>query len=258
MKNALTLFITLLLISCGGGKKNNTTTVITDTGTPTTTTSSDTSTVGTTTTASVIISASPSASAAVGASIMLFATVTGISDPVYDYQYVSGDTTNVTASQNGDIASISSSVNKTIIIGVIAKSKSNSSIQVSNQITLQFGTGSSTTTTPTSPTTSTGSINCWLTHTSSNPRVYGNFNFFITTNTGEQLRLVSWNPGESWHTPVPSMPYTLAMSGTSNYFYGYYISQGVKQVQVVAESVSRPGVFCNGGAVLTDIVVVGN
>lgn len=242
MKAVFFALIACILVSCG--TKSKTTTGIVATTSPTSTTDTGTVSSGT-----VTLSASPSTSAAVGGTIQLTATVSGISNPVYDYYYVSGNSSSVTASQNGNIASVSSSSAATIVIGVSVTSSSDSSIEATDEISLQFGTGGSTTTT-------TGSITCTLSHTSSSSHVYSNFTFNLIASSGEQLRLVSWDPGECWDGAAPTFPITLPMAGTTNYFYGHYTSTGVKHIKIVAESVSRPGVFCNGGAALTDTISI--
>ncbi len=266
MKNVTALLALFLLVSCGGSKK-----AATDTSTTATTTTNTsnlgsdytTGTVSTNSSYSVTITASPSPAAALGATITLAAVVTGISDPSFDFTYVSGDTQNITASQNGNLATISSNVNNTLVIGVTVKSLSNINVQAYNQISLQFGSGSVSTTptytyTPATnyPTSTAATLTCAFGHSSLTPRVRETVYFFVSSNTGEPLRLVYWDPGEGWDNQAPNFPLSLSMTGNLNYFYGYYSSPGLKQVRFVAESVTRPGVFCNGGAPITDLVTV--
>ena len=255
-KLAVTLLM-IFVVSCGS-KSTPTATTTNTTTTSTDNTGNNTSetvdeTIYTVSNYSVSIIASPSATVNVGATISLSATVVGISDPIFDFTYVSGNIQALTASQNGNLASVSSNVANSVVIGVTVTSNSNRSIQAYNQIALQFGSGSSTTTTN----TTTSVLNCTLTHDTSNTRPYSTIFFYLTSDTGEQLRLVSWEPGEGWDRMPPSFPINLQRYNSINYFYGYYSYGGVKNVRIVAESVSRPGVYCNGGAPLTDTVTLG-
>lgn len=206
--------------------------------------------LGSTTSSSsaITLSASPSTSQTKGSYITLTASASSVSSPVFSFSQASNYPSYVSASNasNGYLT-ITSSIAQTVVVTVSMVSNSSGYATSTQTITLTF----------TETTASTSSLTCSLTHGSGTYYRGTNIFFYISSNTGEQLKLIAWNPGEAWDNGVgPSFPLTLPMYGSYSYFYGAYSYTGSKYVQVIAESVSRPGVYCNGGSYLTDTVYV--
>ncbi len=213
------------------------TTTGTSTGTTTSSTSTGTGSAG----ASVSISGTTSSN-----SITLTATASGVSNPVYTYYYVNGNSLGITGSFSGATATLYSYTAGSIVIGVQAQSSSNSSVWARNQITITFGTSTGTGYT---------SLNCTLTHYNSVYYRGMNVPFSITSDTGEPLRITYWDAGEPWDYGGPALPLYIG-SSASSYFYAAYGYAGTKTVRILAESATRSGVLCNGGNYLTDSLFI--
>ncbi|MEZ4751322.1 MAG: hypothetical protein R3B54_12110 [Bdellovibrionota bacterium] len=189
-------------------------------------------------TAYAYLSASPSSSVAVGSTVTLYATVSGISDPVYTFYFSGTNNLSATAYQSGSTGTVTSSTAGSTIIGVRVVSASNSSLYATATKTITFSGSSS-------------GLTCTLTKVSGTYYRNSPVTFVITSNTGEKLRLTAWEPGEAWDNGAPSFPLSIYQNGVYNYFYGTYSYTGSKTVRVIAESVSRPGTYCNSGAYLS-------
>lgn len=203
-----------------------------------------------TSTGTGVISISASASSVVkGSSITLTASASSVSSPVFSFSQSSSYPSYVTINNfSNGYATVTSSVAQTVTVLVTMVSNSSGYASTSQSITLTFTE---------SGTTSTGSLTCTIGHNNVTYYRGQNVFFYISTNTGEQLKLTAWNPGEAWDNGVgPSFPMYLPIYQGYSYFYGAYSYTGTKYVQVIAESVSRPGVFCNGGSYLQDSVYI--
>ncbi len=197
----------------------------------------------------VSLAASPGLSATTGTQITLTASVTGLTGVIYSFFWDNGDAgNNLGASTQivGNKLYITSNVAGTTRIKVRAQGVSASgtlaTITVYDTKTLTF--------------TQSTNLTCSFSH---QPGTYYRGNsifFFITSSTGEQLRLTKWEPGEAWDGGAPTLPMVLPRSGPYSYFYANYSYTGTKTVRVRAESVNRPGVFCNANADMVDSVVI--
>jgi hypothetical protein len=134
---------------------------------------------------------------------------------------------------------VTGSVAGSTTITVYEYGNGSSAPYASAQVTLYFGTG----------TTTTGSLSCTLSHPAANYPLGAPVSFTIATNTGEMVYITNWiNVGLSW-TSQPPFPLVPPVAVSYNYYpYG----QRFVSVQMWAQSAS--GVQCNGGAPLQDTV----
>ena len=198
---------------------------------------------GTTPTGAVQLAATPSTTANVGTPIYLTATAPSIPNAAFVFTQTYPATNIILpAVYNGTSATATVTSNQagTVIISVAAYSTT-SAVVATSQITLTF-IGY------TPPPPPTGTLNCVLSHSPNSSFIGNQVIFSIATDTGEAVQITQFYPGEPWSV-TPYFP-IYAPAGVR------YSTPGYKYVQMYAESLSRPGVKCNGGNILTDLVYI--
>lgn len=197
----------------------------------------------------ISVSATPGNVEPVGTSITLSAySTTGLGNVTYAYSvaYPTGQTNSgVNIVPTGTTtATVTSYLATTVTVNVIAYEAGVGTPIGSGQTTLTF-TGSGT-----YPyAAGTAALNCTLGHEVGTYYVGSPVTFDVQSNTGEPVLVTAWNPGENWNGTPPTLPIPVPMSLS-------YGNPGQFLITVQAESAVRPGVFCNGGAPLYDLINV--
>lgn len=99
--------------------------------------------------------------------------------------------------------------------------------------------------------TSTTSVTCTLQIYPSSVAINTPVSIYVRSSTGETMGIQQLDPGAPWSSAAP------IYGNYPGYRIGYSTA-GTKLVRVIAESVSRPGVKCNSGAVVQGTVSVTN
>lgn len=186
---------------------------------------------------SVTLSAPNGVSAQDNQWLYLTTSIANIPSPTYNFHQKYTADSGVTIQNYGNgTANVTSNHDTTVVIEVTVTSGTNAGVYASAQISLTFGSGSSST------------LTCNLSHLAGTYYVGQAVVFNITSSTGEPLLVTYWDAGEPWSIP-PSYPLHPPLVG--RYDYG-----GSKNVRILAGSATRPGVLCNGGAYLTDYVYI--
>lgn len=203
-----------------------------------------------TTGGSVQVTASPSTSVAVGTPITLTAYDTaGRSGATFSFV----PTTTVSGVSVYNSSTTSATVTSTVSASVtITVYEYVSGAQVaSSQISLSFGGGTTGT-----------SLTCQLLDYC---QLYGCSGyycanqpvaFYIQTSTGERVRLTQLYTGEPWYGTPPTFPMSISDLPPYSAFSITYDGPGTKTVQAQAESESRLGTLCNGGALMQAVINV--
>jgi hypothetical protein len=141
------------------------------------------------------IAVSPNSTVTVGNPIYLFAATTGINNPSYSYSVISGSVSSLTQGSNPMMATVQSNNPGQAVIQVKVAG-SNGTYYA--QVTLNFNASSSST------------LTCTVNIVPGIFYLYSGVVLYITTNTGESVRVLSWNPGEAWNPNggEPSFPLT--------------------------------------------------
>ncbi|MBI1859375.1 MAG: hypothetical protein HYR96_00460 [Deltaproteobacteria bacterium] len=185
---------------------------------------------------SLQISAS-STSQAVGSIIYLTASDASQANQNWTWSIISAPGT-VSFLPNGNTLQVTSVIAGTVVVGLIERASSGGAIINQAQISLNFGNGGG----------NGSSLACSFYAGGSSFPTGIAVNFYVTASTGESLIVSQLSPGEPWSGGVqPLMPISVPFALAFSY-------PGQKIVQVIAQSATRPAVYCNNGQVMSTVV----
>jgi hypothetical protein len=164
---------------------------------------------------------------------------------------------------NGVVIS-SSSLTSTSLSSIEVSYTYAASVALNSQIVYVTDTSNSASTScvlsSTSGTTVTtplaSNLTCTLYHTAGYYYAGQSVPFYISTNTGEQIEITYVSLGESDYFSPGTFPMILPNIGSLSEITATFSYSGNHTVQIQALSVSRPGVMCNGGVMLTDSIYI--
>lgn len=201
-----------------------------------------------------VVSSNSTVSLATGSNIALSATASGVTNPVFVFSLSSQPSgVSFTNTSNG-FATIYSSVVTSVTVNVNLYSSGSSGLIASQQVNLQFGTGSYTTG------TGYGTLNCSFVGGTAFSSYLGYDTVLqlqaqdSVTGAFQQVAITSFYPGAPW-SYSQSYPINYPYNGSATLVSMRFSGPGVYYGNLTARSIST-GAICNGGNPLNFTIYV--
>jgi hypothetical protein len=201
-----------------------------------------------------LVSSNSTVSVATGSNIALSATASGVTNPVFVFSLSSQPSgVNLTNTSNG-FATLYSSVVTSVVVNVNLYSSGSSGVVATQQVNLQFGTGSYNTG------AGYGTLNCSFAGGTAFQSYLGYDTVLqlqaqdSVTGAYQQVAITSFYPGAPW-SYSQSYPLYYPYNGSATLVSMRFSSPGVYYGNLTARSVST-GAVCNGGNPLSFTIYV--